>query len=41
MLAIHRGIFTEKERLRSAEQERLLKSERGMPNPDNFYWIGL
>jgi hypothetical protein len=30
MLAIHQGISTEKECLRSAEQERLLKSERGI-----------
>ena len=37
MLAIHQGTSTEKEYLRSAEQERLLQSEWGIPNPDNFY----
>jgi len=41
MLAIRQGISTEKECLRSAEQESLLQSEWGIPNPDNFYWIGL
>jgi hypothetical protein len=41
MLAINQGISTEKECLRSAEQERLLKSERATINPDSFYWIGL
>jgi hypothetical protein len=41
MLAIYQRISTEKECLRSAEQERILKSKRCIPNPDNFYWIGL
>lgn len=37
MLAIRQGISTEKECLRRAEQERLIQSERGIHNPDNFY----